>query len=110
MSPVEDPIPPPTGDRTGRPPRVDLRTARILAGIALILGCGVLLLFTYGYATMATDHTLEPSAYWSEVWGKMLGLAYGGKIAWPASVGLLFGVALVVRGMSGRDQPGSKMG
>src|SRR5690242_6102685 len=99
MRPVEDPVPSPTGDRTGRPPRGDPRTARILTGIALILGCGVLLLFTYGYATMAADPTGEPSAYWSKVWGGMFGLADGGRIAWPASVGLLLGVALVVRGL-----------
>lgn len=98
MSPADDPVIPPASDRGARRPRLDARMARLLAGFLLILVCGLLLLVAYGYATMATDPTLAPAAYWSGVRERLLGLDHAGRVAIPASAGLIVGLVLFAMG------------
>jgi hypothetical protein len=69
------------------------RTIMTVAGIALILGCAVLLFFAYGIAEKATDPS-DP-AHGSHLLEKMFGLHDGGWLAVPGLVALVVGAALL---------------
>jgi hypothetical protein len=73
----------------------------ILLGIGLIVGCGVLLFFVYGLASMVPP---DDPGYWSLVSRRMFGLEHGGWVAIPTMLGLLLGVILVSVGISRRGR------
>jgi hypothetical protein len=96
LSPVDEPdIPLGTrGPRRG--PWMTTRGVMIVAGVGLVLTCGLVLFFVYGIATMLPDD--EPG-YWSLVFEMMFGLKYGGSVAIPSSLGILLGTSLILFGI-----------
>jgi hypothetical protein len=96
MSPVEEPALPSGADGLRWGPRMTIQEIMIVSGVGTILACGLLLFFVYGLASMLPP---DDPAYWSLVSEKMFGLMYGGPVAIPSSLGLLFGIGLIFFGI-----------
>jgi hypothetical protein len=94
LSPIEEPAIPARLRRARRVPGMTRRWVMGLFGIVLIYGCGWLLFFVFGRASMSlAPLTQDDPGYWPRVWNKVV--EHGLSELIVAALGLLLGIACV---------------
>ena len=104
MSPFDGPDIRPMQDRFRRPSRQTKQTWMVVLGAGMMLVCGTILLLVVGLASFPPPYE---STNWpiTVVFSRTFGLERGGRVAIPALVGLLGGLAFCITGFYSIGKP-----